>query len=206
MKTILISFAGLVIVTVAILGFRGQTSHRPPLWIFPDMQDQPKYKPQTPSAFFADGRADRPTPHGTVPWGRKASQPDDEFLISDQQRFAMKTIPLKLDRQLLQRGQRLYGIYCAVCHGGTGSGDGITTHSLYGMNKPPSYHQDRLRQATDGYIYQVITEGKNTMGGYGGNIHPSDRWAIVAYVRALQRANNASIQDVPADRLQELKP
>ncbi len=204
MRYVLISFLALLLVTVAILGVRGQLSSRPPLWIFPDMQDQPKYKPQTPSGFFADGRVERPIPAGVVAWGRSTGRPDETMLPSDASQFAMQTIPLKLDSVLLRRGQRQFNIYCAVCHGGTGDGKGITTNVRYGMTNPPTYHQDRLRQVADGYVFQVITEGKNTMGPYGERIHPADRWAIVAYLRALQRANNATIDDVPESQRKEL--
>jgi mono/diheme cytochrome c family protein len=191
----LILFAALVAATVAVMGLRGQTGTRPPLWIFPDMQEQPKYKPQAQSQFFADGRVQRPPVAGSVPWGRAANARDESVLATSQQLFALDRSPMQVDRALLSRGQLLYGTYCAVCHGGTGSGNGMTTQ--YGMNNPPSYHIDRLRYASDGYLFQVITEGKNTMGPYGDRVHRDDRWAIVAYVRALQLSQMGTIDDVP---------
>lgn len=191
----LILFAALVVSTVVVLGWRGETSQRPPLWVFPDMQEQPKYKPQAQSGFFADGRVQRPPVNGAIAWGRSVRVRDDSVLTTDQELFALQQNPMQVDRALLARGQQLYTTFCAVCHGGTGAGNGITTQ--LGMNNPPSYHIDRLRYATDGYLFQVITEGKNTMGPYGDRVHRDDRWAIVAYLRALQLSQMGTAGDVP---------
>jgi mono/diheme cytochrome c family protein len=199
----ILSLAALVLVTVALLGFRGDTSTRPPIRLFPDMVDQPKYKPQEASLYFGDGRAQRLPVAGTVAWGRDAMIPDPTFAVSDQARFAMTANPLDLDRELLTEGQRLYGVYCAVCHGGAGEGNGITT--AYGMTNPPSYHGDRLRQVPDGEIYKVITQGKGQMGPYAGKLEPDRRWAVVAYLRALQRAFTGTLADVPPEHRKELE-
>lgn len=191
---------------VATLGLRGTRSERPPLTFWDDMVHQDKYKPQGPSRFFADGRAMRTPPAETVPWGHQAANPDPRFSMPDDKRFAMSENPLPLTLELLQRGQLLYEINCTVCHGGTGSGNGITTH--YGMLNPPSLHIDRLLEVTDGEIYRVITLGKNQMGPYGDRIKPDDRWAVVAYVRALQLSQSVSIQELPEDvqsRLEQLR-
>jgi len=192
--------ASLVIVTVALLGFRGDISTRPPIRVFSDMVDQPKYQPQAASAFFADGRTQRMPVAGTVPWGRDAKAPDARFAVRDAQRFTLAKIPLAIDRPTLLEGRRLFGIYCAVCHGGAGEGNGITTR--YNMNPPPSYHQQRLRDIADGEIYKTITEGKNTMGPYGNRLAPDQRWAIVAWVRVLQRAFQGTLDEVP-DKVRE---
>ena len=119
-----------------------------------------------------------------------------ETIERDEDLFRLQTMPVAIDRELLYRGQKLYNVFCVVCHGGTGVGDGITTQ--YAMNPPPSYHTDRLRQVADGEIFKVITQGKGQMGPYGDRIKRPDRWAIVAYVRALQRAHRGSADDVPA--------
>lgn len=203
LRIVLVSVAAVAVTVLAILGLRGQTSTDPPILLFNDMVEQPKYKSQSESDFFADGRSMRLPPAGTVPFGRSISHKDDTLTQTDARFYTLQYLPTKIDLALLLGGQRLFSTYCAVCHGGTGKGNGITTQ--YGMNNPPSYHIDRLRAAPDGYLYQVITEGKNTMPAYGPNVHPADRIAIIAYVRALQRANNARLDDLPPALRGELK-
>ncbi len=203
MKYVLIILALLTVLTVGFVGLRGQTSRQPPVMVFNDLVDQPKYKNQGESAFFADGRQMRLPPAGAVAWGRTPDKPDPGNLIDDADYYGLKVIPLPVDAALLQRGQRVFNTYCAVCHGGFGTGNGVATN--YGMSAPANYHTDRLRQVTDGYLYQVITEGKGLMGAYGPSIKPPDRWAAVAYVRALQRAGNAKIDDVPQNLRGELE-
>lgn len=202
LKYVLISLAVLCVLALAILGVRGTTSRQPPVMFFDDMDDMPRYENQGGSTFFPDGRQMRPIPAGTVAWGRAAERPDGSLLNNDAAAYKMERIPLKLDMTLLQRGQKVFNINCAVCHGGFGNGNGITVK--YGQVPPANYHADRLRQVTDGYLYQVITEGKGLMGPYGPNIRPEDRWAVVAYVRALQRAGSGTLEDVPANMRQEL--
>jgi mono/diheme cytochrome c family protein len=194
---------GFAVVTVLILGVRGFRSPRPPLQPFSDMVDQPRYRPQSASAFFADGRAQRLPPVGAVAWGRDAREPDAAFLPRDDEYFGLAEIPVRVDRALLLEGQRLYNVYCRVCHGATGAGNGITTQ--YGMINPPAYHSQRLLDLTAGEIYKTITLGKGQMGPYGDRIRPADRWAIVAYVRALQRAHTATLEDVPPAQRQQLE-
>lgn len=196
-------FVAIVLVTFLILGWRGMRSPRPPLHVFPDMVVQPKYEPQDRSDFFADERTMRLPPEGTVAWGRETRDPDPVFATSDAERYEMQTMPIELDLAALQRGQEGFNIHCAVCHGADGSGNGITTK--YQMLNPPTYHSDRLRQMSDGLIYQTITEGKGTMGPYGGRLSPTERWEIVAYVRALQRSHDATLDDVPEAVRQELE-
>ena len=202
LKYILIILATLVLLTVIFLGFRGMTSRLPPIMVFDDMDDQPKYANQAGTTFFPDGRQMRLPPAGAVAWGRSAASPDKTLLIDDQTQFGLKVMPVELNLALLERGQKLYQTYCTVCHGGYGSGTGITME--YGQAPPANYHSDRLRAATDGYLYQVITEGKGLMGPYGPSIKPEERWSVVAYVRALQRAGTGTIKDVPENRQGEL--
>jgi mono/diheme cytochrome c family protein len=168
------------------------------------MTDQAKYLPQKSSAFFADGRVDRLPPAGVIAWGRSATSADDDFTINDKDFYAQQGFPsfVTMDRDTLMRGKMLFENNCRVCHGATGVGNGITTQ--YGMNNPPSYLIDRLRTAPNGYLYQVITEGKGQMGPYGPNVKPRDRWAIVAYVRVLQRAASGTINDVPENKRAEM--
>ncbi len=203
MKVILISILAVCGLMVAIFGFRGATSENAPVQIWDDMVLQSKYKPQQQSEFFADGRVERPQPAGTIPWGRDAHLPDPQFETPDEELFKLAKIPVKIDRALLAHGQEMFGIYCVACHDANGTGQGMTT--IYGMTNPPSYHQTRLRQVTDGYIYQTITLGKGLMGPVGDRAKRADRWAIVAYVRALQRSHNATIVDVPESHRSELQ-
>lgn len=202
LKVILIALGLATIVTVAMLGVRGvKTTHRP--WqIWNDMDDQAKYKPQESNDFFADGRNNRPIPQGAVAWGADSTRVDATRALRAEDFFEVEKIPVPVDRMMLVRGQQLFNVYCAVCHDQTGGGKGITTQ--YGMISPPSYHQDRLREVPDGYLFQVITEGKGLMGSYHDKIKLQDRWAVVAYVRALQRAAHALPSDLPASASAEV--
>ncbi|MBI5689456.1 MAG: cytochrome c [Verrucomicrobia bacterium] len=189
-----------VALVVSILGFRGATFTKPPIdlfpdWAFPGMEVQPKHRPQAASKFFADGRSDRPPPPHTV--ARGMLRDDDHLHFGKTASGAFATaLPasLTVDRKFLERGQDRYQIYCAPCHGALGDGNGITKR--YGMGATPSYHDPRLRALADGEIFNTITAGKNTMMPYADKITPEDRWAVVAYVRALQRAQQGTVADV----------
>ena len=113
------------------------------------------------------------------------------------------TFPFPVTKEVIERGQQRFNIYCTPCHDRLGNGDGMIVRR--GYRKPPSYHIDRLRQVPNGYIYDVITNGFGAMPDYAAQIAPRDRWAIVAYVRALQLSQNASINDVPADARGQLQ-
>jgi mono/diheme cytochrome c family protein len=207
------TLAFVVVLLVSVMGFRGSPSTRPPLEVFPDMDHQAKYKPQATSTFFADGRADRPIPAGTVPFGRDSGHEDPAFLRADDFRYGGKApdgsfakgFPkdLEITRAFVERGQNRFQIYCSPCHGQLGDGNGIT--KSYGMLTVPSYHDDRLRNMPEGEIFNTITNGKNTMMPYADKLSPDDRWAVVAYVRALQRAARGSINDVPTEQRGGLK-
>lgn len=213
MRYVWIAFLFAMVATVSILGFRGSFSPRPPLEVFPDMDRQPKYKPQAESRFFADGRTDRPLPAGVVARGRTVVA-DPAFLAGDDFLFRGKLAggewargfpaSLAINEEFLGRGQARYTIFCSPCHGALGDGNGIT--KLYGMGATPSYHDDRLRQMAEGEIFNTITNGKNTMFAYGDRVPPADRWAIIAYVRALQRAQQGRLDDVPPANRSELTP
>ena len=210
------------VLLAAVAGFRGQKSGKPPIEIFPDMDHQPKVKAQVPSKFFADDRGNRLPVAGTVPIGYEAPVSKDNPFPDEGKyrmvRYASGTdykntgrfgdqwgtgFPLPVTAELLQRGQERYTIYCGVCHGASGGGNGVA--GQYGLVAIASYHQDRLRVMADGEIYNTIAYGKNTMLGYGAKIPVDDRWAIVAYVRALQLAQTATINDVPADERAKLE-
>jgi mono/diheme cytochrome c family protein len=188
------------VLLVSILGFRGTLFTAPPIdifpeWAFPSMEHQPKYRPQSTSAFFADGRADRVPPARTVARGMLR---DDDHLHRGKNAegafVAGFPAGLTIDVAFMERGRDRYQIYCAPCHSPTGDGNGIT--KKYGMGATPSYHDPRLRGQPDGEIYNTITNGKNTMLPYADKLSPDERWAVVAYVRAQQRAQQGTAADV----------
>ena len=161
-----------------------------------DMAHQPKARPLSPTEFFDDGRSERPLLENTVARGALAD--DALFVPKDSNDF-----PLPVNQELLERGQERYQIFCTPCHGLQGDGNGLI--AMRGMKHPPSYHQDRLRQVPSGYLYDVVTNGFGAMLGYSAQIPPRDRWAIIAYVRALQLSRNAHVADLPGDVREKLK-
>lgn len=167
-----------------------------------DMHDQPRYKPLARSTFFADGQASRPMVEGTVPRGHLRL---DEHLyrgrINGQH---AEMFPQPVDRQMLLRGRERYNVFCTPCHGGLGDGRGIVVRR--GMQQPESFHSPRLREAPPGYYFEVITNGFGAMYDYSSRLSPQDRWAVIAYIRALQLSQNADFsRDVPAERRSELE-
>jgi Cytochrome C oxidase, cbb3-type, subunit III len=162
-----------------------------------DMANQPKNRPLSPSDFFEDGRSARPLVENTVARGSIAN--DELFVPKDLNNF-----PLPVNRELLEHGEQRYKIFCTPCHGLQGDGNGMI--AMRGMKHPPSFHQDRLRQAPNGYFYDNITNGFGAMYGYSAQIPPRDRWAIIAYVRALQLSRNAKVADLPASLRGRLEP
>jgi Cytochrome C oxidase, cbb3-type, subunit III len=153
-----------------------------------DMANQPRENPLSPSQFFADGRSARPIAENTVMRG--SLETDALTVPKDSNAF-----PLPLTRELLERGQQRYAIFCQPCHGMQGDGQGMV--AMRGMKHPPSYHQERLRAEPNGYLYDVVTNGFGAMYGYSSQIPPRDRWAIIAYVRALQLSRNAPVSELP---------
>ena len=164
-------------------------------YLHQDMAEQPKNRPLSPSDFFTDGRSERPLVENTVARGALA---DDDLLVTKDS----NAFPLPVNQELLERGQERYQIFCSPCHGLQGDGNG--TIAMRGMKRPPTYHQDRLRQAPNGYFYDNITNGFGAMFGYSAQIPPRDRWAIIAYVRALQLSRNAKVADLPTELRQKL--
>jgi mono/diheme cytochrome c family protein len=208
--------AGLLLMCVAVVsiaGFRGDRSRRPPIELFPDMDRQPKLRPQSHNGVFADQLASRLPVEGTVPRSKpvmvegKAIYPfeDDPFntgRIAGTTNF-LENLPLPVTEQLLERGRQRYTINCAPCHGAVGDGKGIT--SKYNMIAMANFHDPRLVKMPDGEIFNTITHGKNLMGAYGPNVPVADRWAIIAYIRALERSRLASLDDVPDSLRPKLK-
>lgn len=167
-----------------------------------DMQDQPKYKPLRESRFFADGRASRPTPSNTI--ARDELDADDPFHSGSANGTFLATIPVPVSVSFLHRGEDRYNIYCSPCHSRTGDGDGMVHRR--GFWVPPSLHTPRLRAVPPGYLFQVVNNGFGAMPAYKEQIvEVRDRWAIVAYIRALQLSRNATVQDVPSSIRQDLE-
>ena len=165
-----------------------------------DMHDQPKYIPLRESTFFDDARSARPIVAGTVARGQLR---DDLMLYTGKQSGSdVDTFPFPVTASVMARGQERFNIYCSPCHGRTGQGDGMIVQR--GYRRPPTYHQDRLRQAPVGHFFDVITNGFGAMPDYAAQIRPDDRWAIVAYIRALQLSEHASLADVPATQRRTL--
>jgi hypothetical protein len=206
MRYFLLIFVITVLGVVAIAGKRGSLSRKPPLEVFPDMDRQPKLRPQTANAFFADRLSSQLPVPGTVArsqpmdvGGRKVypfeEDPVNTGRVPGTTNF-VELLPVPVTAQLLERGQQRFQINCSPCHGALGDAKGITTR--LGMVGVADLHQLRLIQMPDGEIFNTITYGKNLMGPYGANVTLSDRWAIVAYLRALQRSRLATLDDVPA--------
>ena len=165
------------------------------------MHDQPKYVPLRQSAFFGDERSARPLVAGTVARGMLHT---DALLATGKVNGQDATMfPFAVDERVMARGQERFNIYCSPCHGRTGMGDGMIVRR--GFRRPPTFHQDRLRNAPVGQIFDVITNGFGAMPDYATQIPPADRWSIVAYVRALQLSEHAALADVPVDKRSELE-
>jgi hypothetical protein len=160
-----------------------------------DMHVQPRYNPYDPSGFFADGRSERPPVEGTVARGEVVGGPEQVVFTGMLDGREVDAFPFAVTRAVLDRGRERYNIFCTPCHGWAGDGDGIVVQR--GFQPPPSYHTDRLRQAPVGHFFSVITNGFGAMYPYGYRILPRDRWAIIAYIRALQLSRQAKIADVP---------
>ena len=161
------------------------------------MHDQPKYVPLRQSSFFGDNRSARPLVAGTVARGHLR---DDALLYTGKVNGADATIfPFPIDANVMARGRERFDIFCSPCHGRTGQGDGMIVRR--GFRRPPTFHQDRLRSAPVGQLFDVITNGFGAMPDYAVQVRPEDRWAIIAYVRALQFSQHTAANDVPPGTL-----
>jgi mono/diheme cytochrome c family protein len=202
------------VLLVSILGLRGTKFTSPPLdvfpeWAFPGMKYQPRLRPQSESAFFADGRADRTPPEHAVARGMLR---DDDALYAgkDANGQWVRGFPeaITVDKKFIERGRDRFTIYCQPCHGMLGDGQGIT--AKYGMGSVlivGNYHTDRLRQITEGELFNTITNGSPSklMYPYADKLVPEDRWAVVAYIRALQRAQQGKVAEVDQNNAQAKK-
>jgi mono/diheme cytochrome c family protein len=164
------------------------------------MQDQPKYKPLGASGFFADGRDSRPLPAHVI--ARDELDAVSPSHTGSQNDVFLETIPEPVNAALLGRGRDRFDIYCSPCHGRTGDGNGMIHQRGFWI--PSNLHTDRLRAVPPGYLFQVITNGYGAMPEYRDQVEPRDRWAIVAYIRALQLSQHATLADVPPAAHQQL--
>jgi len=153
-----------------------------------EMADQPRAETMEESRFFKDGQSSRPQVPGTVARDQRWEETPETTGKKDGK--PLQRIPIDVDSKLLKAGRKQFGIWCSHCHGQAGYGDGMVVQR--GFPQPPSYHIERLRTAPDGRLFEVITDGHGRMPKFGSRIKPQDRWAIVAYLRALQLSQNAS--------------
>jgi mono/diheme cytochrome c family protein len=226
LRAFFLIFILVTIAWLAVFGFRGQRSGKPEIEIFPDMVRQQKVRAQSELNFYADQRGSRMPVEGTVPIGYELpvanpnapSEPADEMAMRPRLGFTEGTdyyntgkmaanwgtgIPVEVTPALLQRGEQRFNINCAVCHGPLADGNGIVKQ--YGLTTVVTLQDDRLRNMADGEIFNTITHGKNTMMAYGPRVTVQDRWAIICYLRALQRSQRAGAADVPPEHQAELE-
>ena len=213
MRYFLLLFVLAGVMVVGVAGFRGSTSRKPPIEVFPDMDRQPKLRPQDRNSFFADGRSSRFPVQGTIartvayegllnaapgnsvfPYQEDA--PVNSGLVTGTTNF-VESIPFQITERFLDRGRDRYQIYCLPCHGAIGDANGVI--KKVAMPTVANLHDARIIQITDGQIYYAIKNGSPSqlMGSYAAQVTVEERWAIVAYVRALQRSRLGSLDDVP---------
>jgi hypothetical protein len=206
---------GLCILAVAgILGKRGTHFRKPPLYIFPDMEFQLKLRPQKESGFFTNGLTSQLPVPGTIarsapiqsaagPVYAYEDSPVNTGRVSGTTNF-VENNPMPISAQFLKRGQQRFLINCSPCHGATAEGNGITK-KINAMAVVANLHDKRIVEMADGELFYVITNGRNLMGPYGANVVVEDRWAIIAYLRALQLTHLGTIEDVPQELRASLK-
>jgi mono/diheme cytochrome c family protein len=208
------------VTVIGLAGFRGSKSRQPPIELFPDMVRMNKARPQTPSEFFADARSSRARPDGTVDHSQPYEINGKVLLVNGKPVYPyedapmntgritgttnfIETNPLSITRELLNRGRERYQIYCLPCHGPAGDGKGIT--GKYGMISMANFHDERLVKMGDGEIFNTMSAGKlPLMPAYGPIVPVEDRWAIISYIRVLQRSQLATMDDVPEAKRGEL--
>lgn len=165
-----------------------------------DMHDAPRYEPLEASTFFVDGRGSRTLVANTVPRGMLRA--DEHYYQGKINGQLADTFPMPVTEAMMARGQERFNVFCSPCHGRTGQGNGMIVQR--GFRAPPSYHEERLRNAPVGYFFDVMTNGFGAMQDYASQVPVADRWAIAAYIRALQLSQRANVNDVPAARRADL--
>ena len=165
------------------------------------VEEQPQVEPLELSTLFADLQSARPAVANTVP--RKAELEPDWLTTGRQNGELIETAPLSMTEELLTRGQEQYNVYCATCHGLAGFGHSVVVER--GFPRPPSFHTVRLRQSPDGYYFDVISNGFGRMFSYAPQIEPADRWAVIAYIRALQLSQHAPLEMLTEEELEQIR-
>ena len=211
MRYALIGIAMMVFMVVSLAGFRGDMSRKPPLEVFPDMDRQPKLRPLEPNDFFKNGMSSQPLVKGTVPRSEPIVLAGGDEVYPFQKNHPVNTgfaegtntvasIPIPVTMELMKRGQERFNISCVPCHGGQGDGNGVV--KFFGFSAIKDLHDANVVKLNDGRLFRVITvgsqEGKGLMKGYGTSLSVTDRWAIVAYLRALQTSRLGKESEVPA--------
>lgn len=184
-----------VAVPFALISCRGQISEKEPVHPNMNMDQQERFEAQEENQFFSDNRSMRQPVEGTVSRGN-LRQNDSLYQATNEDGELIDEIPVDVTKSFLYRGQEQYNTYCSVCHGKTGDGNGIIMEGGYGYVPAPNFHDDRIREQPDGHFYDAIANGIRSMPAYAHQIKVEDRWAIVAYIRALQRSQNATEEDV----------
>ena len=211
MRYVLIGIAMMVFLVVSLAGFRGDMSRKPPLEVFPDMDRQPKLRPLEPNDFFKNRMSSQPLVKGTVPRSEPIVLAGGDEVYPFQKNHPVNTgfaegtntvasIPIPVTMELMKRGQERFNISCVPCHGGQGDGNGVV--KFFGFSAIKDLHDPTVVKLNDGQLFRVITvgsqEGKGLMKGYGTSLSVTDRWAIVAYLRALQTSRLGKESEVPA--------
>ena len=194
--TLLLAFAS---TALALAACRGQNTEQPPVHLNPNMDSQPRFDPQSEVKLFEDRRSMRPTEEHTVARGHLKE--DETFNYGREGAKYTLKVPIPINEELLHRGQERFNIYCTPCHDKSGSGQGMVIRRQAGFPPATNLLDEYSRKMTDGQLYSAILNGKNNMPSYGAQVtDPRDRWAIVAYVRALQFSQNAAMDDVPPEK------
>jgi len=219
MRYVLTGIAMMVFLVVSLAGFRGDISRKPPLEVFPDMDRQPKLRPMEPNSFFKNGMSSQPLVKGTIArseaidlgaGGKVYPFEKDHVVVSgfESGTNTVAAIPIPVTSQLMARGRTKYNISCLPCHGGQGDGNGVVKHFGFGAIK--DLHDPNVVKLNDGQLYRVVTvgnlEGKGEMKGYANTLDVTDRWAVVAYVRALQLSRLGKEGEVPEQFHVKAKP
>ena len=208
MRYVLIGIAMMVFLVVSLAGFRGDISRKAPIELIADMDRQPKLRPLEPNSFFANGMSSQPLVKGTVRQSKAIPLADGSDVYPFETEHpavsglqsgttnAVANIPLEVSMELMELGREKYTISCVPCHGGQGDGNGVVKY--FGISAVKSLHDPDVVKQSDGDIYRTITLGKGVMKGYANTLSVEDRWAIVAYVRALQLSRLGTEDEVPA--------
>ena len=215
MKYYFATIAAVLLVLVTVLQFRGTRSEKPPLWLFPDMDYQERMEPQAYNEYFENRMNERPKPVNTVIRGQgfdRAGVFAEDYTTDRFSNTALyqgrtaegewyRGFPIEVTETLMQTGRDKFAIFCQPCHGMAGNGRGpVASYGVLAAN----LNLDMYRTMAEGEIFNTITHGKNTMFGYGEKLSPEERWAVVLYVRALQRAQNATEADIPSEKRGQL--